>query len=155
MGWRDAPTDPFRLMTQWTREPGDGSDVLRRDTAGAREPIHLQDVIEWVGERSFHVMGRRDSAVQVSGINVYPKRVSAVLRTHAQVVEATVRLMEPHEGGRLKAFVVPRADTDIEALRSELERWANRHLSAPERPKAYTFGSRLPSTDAGKECDWI
>ena len=74
---------------------------------------------------------------------------------HEDVADARVRLMQPHEGARLKAFIVPkRAQADIAALRAALERWVEERLIAPARPRAFDFGSGLPVAASGKPADW-
>jgi len=65
-----------------------------------------------------------------------------------------VRLMAPHEGQRLKAFIVPQPGADTTALRDELQRLLSSRLSAPEQPKAFDFGTLLPVNRSGKACDW-
>jgi 4-coumarate--CoA ligase (photoactive yellow protein activation family) len=154
VGWRDSPDAPFQLMPHWSRAPGGQLELRRRSDNGATCTAMTQDVIDWLDERHFHVAGRLDAAVQVGGTNVFPKRISTLLSTHPQVRDAAVRLMTAAEGDRLKAFVVPEAGADTEELRKELDHWANKHLSAPERPKSYTFGSQLPVNENGKCRDW-
>jgi acyl-coenzyme A synthetase/AMP-(fatty) acid ligase len=100
-------------------------------------------------------VGRRDDAVQVGGMNVFPARVAHVLMLHPHVREAAVRLMRPDEGQRLKAFVVAQPGTDVDALRAALPAWAAERLATPERPAAWTFGPRLPRQASGKCADWI
>ena len=117
--------------------------------------VALPDRMEWLDEHRYHVYGRLDGAVQVGGVNVFPTRVAEVLRKHPGVAEVAVRLMLPSEGVRLKAFVMahdPAADHDL--LRRELEVLAAEELSTPERPRAYSFGSALPTGPMGKAADW-
>ena len=154
VGWRESPVAPYRVMPHWSRAPAAELDLLRRCADGTTRTTSTQDAIEWLDDRHFRVAGRIDAAVQVGGINVFPKRVSAVLQTHPLVREAAVRLMTANEGQRLKAFVVPKLGADLGALQTELALWANQHLSVPERPKSYTFGRRLPVNESGKACDW-
>ncbi len=93
--------------------------------------------------------------VQVGGINVSPQRVAAALAQRPGVAQATVRLMNPDEGTRLKAFIVPReATADTAALEAELWTWIDEHLAAAERPKSIVFGNVLPVGPLGKAADW-
>lgn len=153
VGWRQAPAAPFQLMPHWTRAL-DG-DLLRECADGSSRSTTVQDVIEWLDDRHFHVVRRLDAAVQVGGINVFPQRIAEMLLTQPRVREAKVRLMTAAEGQRLKAFVVPYPGAETRGLQDELEEWANKNLSTPERPKAYTFGSQLPAGVNGKDCDWV
>lgn len=139
VGWRASYREPYQLFDHW-----------QADTSS------LPDVIEWVSDRSFLVGARRDAAVQVGGINVFPSRVRDILLTHPQVADAAVRLMRPDEGARLKAFVVPSAEvTDLAAFEVAMRGWMATNLTAPERPQALRFGASLPVTEAGKGTDWI
>jgi len=154
IGWRDLPGAPYCLMPHWQRAAADASTLVRPSGSGACSPHALQDHIEWLPDGQFRVAGRRDAAVQVGGINVFPERVRQALLSHPAVHEAAVRLMAPHEGQRLKAFIVPQPGADTTALRDELQRWLSSRLSAPEQPKAFDFGMLLPVNRSGKACDW-
>jgi len=154
IGWRDAPGAPYCLMPQWQRDAEDAAVLVRLAADGARVPHPLQDRIEWLADGKFRVAGRLDAAVQVGGINVFPERVRQVLLAHPAVREAAVRPMAAHEGQRLKAFVVSAPGADPAALPDELARWLSGRLSAPEQPKAFTFGTALPVNQRGKACDW-
>jgi len=156
VGWREAGAAPFTLFPHW--QGADGVPELARrlpDGAVARYP--LQDKLEWVDERRFRPTGRIDDAVQVGGTNVFPGYVADVLCMHPAVAQASVRLMRPDEGRRLKAFIVARAGQGSEraAMAQALAAWAGERLSTPERPAAWTFGERLPRQASGKPADWI
>ncbi len=154
VGWRDEPTAPFQLFAHW--QPGaTPGELLRRAQAGPDRRVEVQDRLEWISSRHFRVLGRTDGAVQVAGVNVFPDRVAAVLATHPAVVATAVRLMHPHEGTRLKAFIVPRDPlADVDSLRAELTTWMTTALPAPERPKALRFGHEIPVGPMGKPMDW-
>lgn len=154
IGWRGAPDIPYRLFDFWQRTD-DPSMLIRRDAAGETRIIALQDDVEWIDERHFRPVGRRDGAVQIGGVNVFPDAIAARLARHPEVAAASVRLMRPEEGSRLKAFIVPRApDADPLPLRARLEAWSQAELSAAEQPKSYSFGAALPQGAMGKKADW-
>lgn len=160
IGWRDGPDEDYCLFPYWRRGETnpEGAQTLTRQMAdGGSLRVALQDKLEWQGLDRFRPAGRVDQAVQVGGINVFPAYVADVLRLHPQVGEASVRLMRPDEGRRLKAFVVPRegAACDADTLRTELTAWIAQRLPAPERPAAYSFGPALPRQASGKLTDWI
>jgi long-chain acyl-CoA synthetase len=154
IGWRDAPGSPYRLMPHWRRDPADGSAILRVAPNGSRCPYAMQDRVEWLLDEQFSVAGRLDAAVQVGGINVFPERARQALLEHPLVREVAVRMMAAHEGQRLKAFIVPEPGADPASLRDEMTRWLSDRLSAPQQPKAFTFGTALPINQSGKACDW-
>ncbi|MDR5857785.1 AMP-binding protein [Caballeronia sp. LZ062] len=154
VGVREAPASDFQLMPFWTRDAADATRLVHRAHDRGERSVTLQDHLQWITEDSFIVSGRRDNAVQVAGTNVFPARVREALLQHPHVDDAAVRLMDPSEGARLKAFVVPSAGVDVERLAIDLQRWTVARLSAPERPKSFTFGARLPLSDCGKDSNW-
>jgi 4-coumarate--CoA ligase (photoactive yellow protein activation family) len=154
IGWRDVADRPFTLFAHWRR--GSEPDTLIRILpGGAVETVPLPDRLGWIGERGFLVDGRRDGAVQVGGINVFPTVVREHLLRHPGVRDAAVRLMTRSEGTRMKAFIAP-ADPSFNpaALRRDLAAWCEAGLTVPERPKAFSFGSELPHDALAKLADW-
>ncbi|MDR1303812.1 MAG: beta-ketoacyl synthase chain length factor [Verrucomicrobiales bacterium] len=145
---REQPGAPFRLLPFW--EPvmvsGRLERIVRKNSA---MDLPLPDLAVMRGPDTFTISGRRDKAVQVAGINVYPEKVARFLRQHELVRDAAVRLAGEH----LKAFVVPRAgvaDADVvKILRAYLQA-----LDAHEIPKELTLGPSLPVTAFGKKADW-
>lgn len=152
IGWRTDPRQPFRLMPHLQRS---GPDHIARRTANEIVPFELPDHVEWHGGDHLSIVSRRDRAVQVAGVNVFPDRVRDVLLSHPHVAAAAVRLMRPSEGEDLKAFVVPTSGAASAAdLRRELASFLSARLTAPERPRAIDFGDTLPQNANGKPADW-
>jgi 4-coumarate--CoA ligase len=152
IGWRDTPDAGFTLFPYW-RFAG-GTTMLRhrsRDQVVAL-PDHLAVVDR---TRGFVVVGRRDGAIQIGGINVNPEHVAAVLRQHPQVAAARVRPYRVGRTLRLKAYVVPKdTATEIASLRRMVEDWLRKQLLPIERPRHLTFGLSLPDGAMGKAADW-
>lgn len=174
VGWRDAAAAPYQLLPFWQRSPqGEGADVdadadvdaeadgailLRTLATGATQPFRLQDRLHWYDDARFLPLGRRDDAVQVGGINVFPAALAALLRQHPAVQDAAVRLMRADEGERLKAFVVvneERQAADPLLLTAQLDAWMRTRVAPAARPASYTFGATLPRQRNGKLADWI
>jgi len=155
VGMRTDPEEPYALLPFWERTADDDDVLVRRTPAGALVPYPLQDTLEWSGARHFRPAGRIGQAIRVAGVDVFPDSVRRTLMEHPAVLDAAVRRMRPDDASRLKAFVVLRGGFDgDDALRTELEAWAETHLSAPARPRAYAFGATLPRDAAGKLTDW-
>lgn len=155
IGVREAPGAPFRLMPPWSRVAGADGRLVRPGLADGPVVAELPDRVRWVDEDRFHVLGRRDGAVQVGGINVFPRRVQGRIREHPEVAEALVRLASGDRGGRLKAFVVPGPGCrDPAGLPGRLHAWLAGCLTAAERPATITIGPRLPRSPLGKPTDW-
>lgn len=150
VGWRMEPDAPFTLFEHWrVLEEG----VLERCGADA-EPVAAPDHLVFEQPRRFRVAGRRDGAVQVGGVNVFPERVTAVLAAHPEVAEAAVRLDGEGAGARLKAFVVLAPGAEEARVAEELEALCRERLKAPERPARYSFGAEAPRNAMGKPADW-
>jgi 4-coumarate--CoA ligase (photoactive yellow protein activation family) len=154
IGWRRKPDDGFRLFSFW-EVSADGLS-LRRGTN--RDWIALPDRVEHIGDRLIRPAGRRDGAVQIGGVNVFPLQVRDRLKTCPGVADAAVRDFavdgDPARR-RLKAFVVPAdpAGNPVE-LEGRLRAFASGNLTPPERPAAYAFGTALPLNAIGKPADW-
>jgi 4-coumarate--CoA ligase len=154
IGVRLSPGDAYTLHPFWERA-GDDRIVRVRAGGGRGEPVELMDHVAWESERALRVLARRDRAVKVAGINVFPSRVEEILRQHQGVREVRVRLMRAEEGDRLKAFIVPGDEvTDRGALREAIDEYAATMLSSHERPRSWTFGDALPTNAIGKNADW-
>lgn len=155
VGWREAPEAPFRLLPHWSPDPESPGRIRRPGVGGKPLSLELPDRFQWLDTEHIQVLARRDGAVQVGGINVFPERVRACIERHPEVDEALVRPdgREPHV--RLKAFVVPSARcSDPAHLPERLQAWLAEQLSAPERPRSITLGPSLPRSALGKLADW-
>lgn len=154
VGWRTDASEPYQLLPYWRRE-GSGDTLLRHAPEGTAQRCDCQDQIAWQDQRRFVPEGRRDAAVQVGGINVFPAQVTALLKRHPGVREAQVRLMRPDEGRRLKAFVVAARSGGNQGLPEQLASWVRERLPPAARPVSFTVGATLPVTRQGKPADWI
>ncbi|MBQ7609066.1 MAG: AMP-binding protein [Desulfovibrionaceae bacterium] len=152
MAYRWNAEDPYTLLPNLIREADD--TLVRILADGRRVYYSLPDHFSWIDAFRGHLGERIDRAVQVGGINVYPKRVAATLLECDGVASCLVRLMRPEEGYRLKAFIVPKEGVETEHIRERLRSYAREHLSAAEQPGTYTVGSALPKTLLGKSADW-
>lgn len=148
-GWLDG-TGAYRLLSCWQR---DANDQLSRDDGVA---VVLPDRLHWEASGGFRIGARCDGALMVGGVTVDPAHVRAMLCAHPGVADAAVRLMQPSEGVRLKAFVVPNAPAaeGHAALLASLALHVEGTLTTAERPRAFRFGDRLPVTAVGKPADW-
>jgi 4-coumarate--CoA ligase (photoactive yellow protein activation family) len=152
---RESPEEPFCLLPHLERGRGEHEGTLERLLPnGTLMRYPVQDDITWIGERSLRPGSRLDMAVQVAGVNVYPRHVGSVLEGHEGVSRCLVRLMRPDEGYRLKAFIVPRPGRHEQELRASLANFARKHLDDAQRPAHYSFGEDIPCGPLGKPADW-
>ncbi len=147
---RSVPDTMYDLLPRWTLVPHGDDDWHLMDSRGNRTEI--PDLIERTGDRSLRPVARRDGAVKVAGLTVWPNRVAEVLRRTEGIADVAVRL---HANGRLKAFIVPEAGRDTVDLAPRLDRIVAQKLNDHERPKSFRFGAVLPRNAMGKLEDWV
>lgn len=138
IGWRDTPTAPFALFDHWRRE-GDGLLRVLRD--GAVRSVTPMDAIEWVSEKRFNLRGRKDGAVQIGAVNVFPNDVAAHLSEHPKIVSCEISVSERSDGvSRLIAHIVlaPGALPNERTAR-EIDSWCRTNLRQQERPRILNF----------------
>jgi 4-coumarate--CoA ligase len=152
IAWRDDPAAPFRLFDFWQVED-EGRALVR---AGG-EPIRLEDVLNWTGDRSLQVGPRKDGSIQIAGTNVNPSDVVRRLCQHEAIVDCVVRAQRDADPARarLEAFIVTQTPlVDEIAFSEELVQWCARIFQPAERPVAFRFGSAIPRDFIGKPALW-
>ncbi|MEM8988390.1 MAG: hypothetical protein AAGC95_16865 [Pseudomonadota bacterium] len=145
VAWRDGPPEAFRPFAHW-RQGEDDAHFIRLRPDGGFTPIEVMDAVVWEGD-AFHLHGRRDGAVQVGGVNVYPKRIGEIIEMHPLVDVCRVRLGRQREGAvRLIAHMVlsPSAAPSDSVMR-DIDKWCRLHLRPPERPRIFNFEPGLAS----------
>jgi len=97
-----------------------------------------------------HLVDRRRELILVSGFNVYPAEVEAVLDGHPDVMESAVLgRPDPDRGDEtVLAYVVPRPGTEPDG--AALLEWAGRSLARFKLPASVVFVPELPHSTTGK-----
>lgn len=138
IAWRDSPADPFVLFDHWAR---DGRSIIRIRPAGNRRNMTAMDFMEWETGRSFHLGGRRDGAIQIGAVNVFPRTIARIIAGHENVKKCAVRVSQ-----RAQVFDQLIAHIELEEgaipgeeMAWEINRWCQKKLRPPERPRIYTF----------------
>lgn len=132
-----------QVMRGYWRHPAETAAVLSADGW-----LRTGDV-GWMDARgAVTVTDRKKDMVLVSGFNVFPNEVEAVLAAHPKVVEcAVIGVPDPHSGEALKAFVVARdAGLTAEALIEH----CRASLTAYKVPRQFAFTDQLPKSPVGK-----
>lgn len=156
VGYRSNPDNYYTLLPHWRKKEPHELERQKTDHSGFIT-YTLQDSLEWQDEKHFKPLHRKDKAVQVAGVNVYPSKIKAFFCALEKVSQCSIRLMTPDEGDRLKIFIVPSAEakeTSSAELEKILREAAGAYLTPPERPGSYTFGDILPRTTMGKLTNW-
>lgn len=100
-------------------------------------------------ERGYiRIVDRKKDMVLVSGFNVYPTEIEAVVSSHAQVADcAAVGVPDGQTGEAVHLFVVPRdASLDVGALGA----FCAEQLTGYKRPKYIELRQDLPRSPVGK-----
>lgn len=142
IGWRDSPTDSFMIFDQWRRE---GEGLSRITPGGGARPVEPMDILDWTGERSFRLAGRRDGAVQVGAVNVFPERIAEAIREHPSVEDCRIRVAR-HDGGVNRLVARIRLNPEVaptEQTARNIDNWCRKHLRQHERPRIYNFEADL------------
>ena len=94
------------------------------------------------------IVDRKKDMILVSGFNVYPNEIEAVVADHPKVAEcAAIGMPGAGSGEAVKLVVVRRDDSLDEA---ELRAFCSARLTGYKRPKAIEFRSELPKSNVGK-----
>lgn len=96
----------------------------------------------------FKIVDRKKEMVCVSGFNVYPSEVEAVISGHPKVLEVGVR-SEPHPKTTecVMAFIVKKDDSLTE---DEIKEFCKDKLTNYKHPKIVVFRDDLPKSNVGK-----
>ncbi len=138
VGWRDSPGDAFRLFDQLS--PGE-EGVVRTLPSGGETAYNAMDMIQWKTERSFALEGRRDGAVQIGAVNVFPERIAETIATHPQIESCRIKVGR-HEGGfdRLIAHIIlEKGQNPTEPMARSIDAYCRAKLHPHERPRVFKF----------------
>ncbi|HSV47902.1 MAG TPA: AMP-binding protein, partial [Ramlibacter sp.] len=132
-----------QVMQGYWHQPAETAAVL--DAAGW---LRTGDMGSMDARGAVTVTDRKKDMVLVSGFNVFPNEVEAVLAGHAQVLEcAVIGVPDDRTGEALKAFVVTRDP----ALKDEiLIAHCRANLTAYKVPRQFVFVDQLPKSPVGK-----
>jgi long-chain acyl-CoA synthetase len=97
---------------------------------------------------STRIVDRKKDMILVSGFNVYPNEVEAVVSSMPQVLEvACVGVPDANSGEAVKLFIVKR---DPALTKEDVLEYCREQLTGYKRPKYVEFRSDLPKTNVGK-----
>ena len=147
---RDVPTgQPGELLV---RGPQVMAGYWRRDDETARAMrdgwLATGDVATSDEEGYLRIVDRKKDMILVSGFNVYPTEVEAVLAQHPAVAEVCVLgVPDPLCGEAVVAFIVAK---DASLTADDIRTQAKRALTNYKVPKTVVFRSDLPKSNVGK-----
>ncbi len=132
-----------QVMEGYWQNPAETARVMTPDGYFRSGDIGVMD------ERGYvTIVDRKKDMVLVSGFNVYPSEVEAVVALHPGVLEcAVVGVPDTHTGEAVKLYVVRR---DPSLTVDDLMAYCHEQLTGYKRPKFIEFRSELPKSNVGK-----
>lgn len=130
-------------MREYWRRPDETAQVFLPDGWLRTGDIGRMD------ERGYvYLEDRKKDMILVSGFNVYPNEVEAVIAAHPGVLEVAA-VAEPNEhSGEAVAIFVVRKDPNLTA--EQLIGHARHELTGYKLPKHVYFRAELPKSNVGK-----
>jgi len=132
-----------QVMTGYWNQPEETAKVMTPDGFLKTGDIGVMD------ERGYTtIVDRKKDMILVSGFNVYPNEIEAVLSSHPGVLEvAAVGVPDAASGEAVKLFVVKK---DEGLTEQALREFCAQNLTGYKKPKYIEFRKDLPKTNVGK-----
>ncbi|HUL92566.1 MAG TPA: long-chain-fatty-acid--CoA ligase [Burkholderiales bacterium] len=132
-----------QVMRGYWNNPAETAKVLGADGFFATGDIGVMDEKGYV-----RIVDRKKDMLLVSGFNVYPNEIEAVVAMHPGVLEcAVIGVPDEHSGEVPKLFVVKR---DPALTEEEVRKHCAANLTGYKRPRFIEFRQELPKTNVGK-----
>jgi long-chain acyl-CoA synthetase len=132
-----------QVMAGYWQRPDETAKVMTADGFFKSGDVGIMD------ERGYiRIVDRKKDMILVSGFNVYPNEIEAVIATHPKVVEcAAIGVPDEKSGEAVKVFVV-RKDPSLTA--DELQEFCRQNFTGYKKPKYIEFRDELPKSNVGK-----
>lgn len=132
-----------QVMRDYWQQPEETAKVMTPDGFFKSGDIGIMD------ERGYtRIVDRKKDMILVSGFNVYPNEVEAVVAAHPGVLEcAAIGVPDANSGEAVMLFVVKK---DPSLTKEALDAYCHQELTGYKRPKYIEFRAELPKTNVGK-----
>jgi len=132
-----------QVMAGYYNRPDETAKVMTPDGFFMSGDIGIMD------ERGFvRIVDRKKDMILVSGFNVYPNEVEAVVAMNPRVLEcAAIGVPDAKSGEAVKLFIVKKDDTLTAA---DVLQHCRTHLTGYKMPREVEFRKDLPKTNVGK-----
>ena len=132
-----------QVMKGYWQRPDDTAATI--DTEGW---LHTGDVAVMNDKGFFKIVDRLKDMILVSGFNVYPNEIEAVIATMPGVLEVgAIGVPDEHSGEVVKVVIVKK---DPSLSESDIKAHCKDQLTGYKRPKVIQFVDELPKTNVGK-----
>lgn len=139
-----------QVMQGYWRQPQESALVMTHDGY-----LRTGDIAQQDAEGNLYIVDRKKDIIIVSGVNVYPTEVEAVLNRHPQIAEAAV-FAAPNErtGEQVQARIVLKQTAvktlTNDGLEADIFRFCEEQLAPYKIPKVMQFETELPVNHLGK-----
>ncbi|MNR90271.1 Long-chain-fatty-acid--CoA ligase [compost metagenome] len=132
-----------QVMVGYWKNPVETAQSMTADGFFKTGDIGIMD------ERGFtKIVDRKKDMILVSGFNVYPSEIEAVVAAHPGVLEcACIGVPDEHTGEAVKLYVVRR---DASLTEAELMAYCREQFTGYKKPKSIEFRTELPKSNVGK-----
>ncbi|WP_425410884.1 hypothetical protein [Hyphococcus sp.] len=150
IAWRDSPGEPFALFDHWRRE-GDNLMRIRPDSSTLN--VEPMDGLDWKNDRSFMLSGRKDGAIQIGAVNVFPDAIAEAMQGHEHIDSCEIVVGRRSDGAsRLVAHIVLKNSTlPNEKTARAIDGWCRANLRQQERPHIYNFEIKRAARSAASD----
>ncbi len=132
-----------QVMLGYYNRPDETAKVLDPDGW-----LHTGDIAIHDEQGYFKIVDRKKDMILVSGFNVYPNEVEAVVSAHPGVLEvAAIGVPSEATGEAVKVFIVKR---DANLTEQQVIDFCHDKLTGYKRPKLVEFRDSLPKSNVGK-----
>jgi len=132
-----------QVMAGYWNRPDETAKVMTPDGYFKSGDVGVMDAAGFV-----KIVDRKKDMILVSGFNVYPNELEAVIAAHPGVLEcACIGVPDEHSGEAVKVFVV-RKDPGL--TQEVLMAYCKENLTGYKKPKYIEFRDELPKTNVGK-----
>jgi long-chain acyl-CoA synthetase len=132
-----------QVMRGYWQCPDETAKVMTADGFFATGDIGVMD------ERGYvRIVDRKKDMILVSGFNVYPNEIEAVVASHPGVLECAVIGVPDERSGEVPKLFVVKRDSRLDE--AELRRHCEANLTGYKRPRYYEFRKELPKSNVGK-----
>ncbi len=131
-----------QVMAGYWRQPEASAEVLKDGW------LSTGDVVTVDSEGFFHIVDRKKDIILVSGFNVYPNEIEAVVNRHPKVSEAAAIGIPCDNTGEAIKLVVVKKDPSLTG--DELVNYCRRYLTGYKVPRMIVFCDALPLSAVGK-----
>jgi long-chain acyl-CoA synthetase len=132
-----------QVMAGYWQRPDETAKVMTSDGFFKSGDIGIMD------ERGYtRIVDRKKDMIIVSGFNVFPNEIEAIVALHPGVLEcAAVGVPDERAGEAVKLFVVRK---DPALTDADLMDYCKQQLTGYKRPKYIEFRDELPKSNIGK-----